>query len=112
MDFTCTARPSGQRLIVTVAGDVDLAAYPRFQAEAETYAGKGTDVVLECSGVTFLDSMGLRVLVEFRRTVTDAGHSFTLADPSHPVSRVLELAGVQRLFDTTAQPQPAGESTH
>lgn len=103
MDFTCTARPSGQRLIVTVVGDVDLAVFPKFQAEAEAYAGKDADVVLECSDVRFLDSMGLRVLVEFRRAVTEAGHTFTLADPSHAVSRVLELAGVQSLFATTTQ---------
>jgi anti-anti-sigma factor len=111
MNFTCTARPSGQRLVVTVAGDIDLAIYPRFQAEAEAWAGKDTDIILECSEVSFIDSMGLRVLVEFRRLVTEAGHTFTLAGPSRPVTRVLELAGVHSLFDVSDLPQPAGETT-
>jgi anti-anti-sigma factor len=105
MEFTCTAQQSGQRLIVAVAGDVDLAIHPRFQAESEAWADKGTDVVLDCSGVTFMDSMGLRVLVQLRHDVTRAGHSFALAAPSKPVTRVLELAGVQGVFELANCPE-------
>lgn len=102
MEFNCTARQSGQHLAATVAGDVDLAIYPRFAAEAEVWAGKDTDVVLDCSEVTFMDSMGLRVLVQLRQDLTEAGHTFTLTNPSKPVARVLELAGVRELFGLAA----------
>jgi stage II sporulation protein AA (anti-sigma F factor antagonist) len=98
MEFTCAARQSGRRLIVTVAGDLDLAVYPRLQAEADIWSGKGLDVVLDCSDVTFMDSMGLRVLVQLRRNLMDAGRTLVLANPSARVRRVLELAGVQGLF--------------
>jgi anti-anti-sigma factor len=99
MRFTCSAQQTEERLVATVAGDVDLAAHPRFQAEADAWAGKGADVVLDLSGVTFMDSMGLRVLVELRQAVVDAGHAFALAAPSRPVDRVLALAGLDKLFD-------------
>lgn len=98
MGFTCTARQSEQQITVTVTGDVDLAAYPALEAEAGVWGGAGTDVVLDCSEVTFMDSMGLRVLVQIWQAVTEAGHTLTLADPSIPVMRVLELAGVGQLF--------------
>lgn len=98
MAFTCTARQSDQRVMATITGDVDLAAYPVLQAEADSWTGTDTDVVLDCSQVTFMDSMGLRVLVQIHQTVTDASHTLTLTDPSTPVLRVLELAGVQQLF--------------
>jgi anti-anti-sigma factor len=107
MDFNCTAQQSEQHLVATVAGDVDLAVHPRFQAEADTWAGKDADVVLDCSGVTFMDSMGLRVLVQLRRALTAGGHTFALADPSERVSRVLELAGLRDLFEVAAPPQSA-----
>lgn len=110
MEFTCTAHQSGSHLIATIAGDVDLAIHPRFRAEAEVWAGKHTDVVLECSGVTFMDSMGLRVLVELWRNVTEAGHAFTLADPSKPVTRVLELAGLRDVFELADSPKPAADA--
>lgn len=101
MAFTCTARESAQQVVATVTGDVDLAAYPRLQAEAEAWVRTGTDVVLDCSQVTFMDSMGLCVLVQIYQAVTEADHTLTLADPSTPVMRVLELAGVQQLFRCT-----------
>lgn len=109
MEFTCAARQAGQRLIVTVAGDVDLAVYPRLQAEAEVWAAKDTDVAVDCSGVTFMDSMGLRFLVQLRQAVTAAGHTFSLVGPSQPVSRVLELAGLQTLFEQAIDPEPADQ---
>lgn len=105
MEFTCNARQSGQQLLVTLVGDVDLAAYPRLQAEADDWAGKALDVVLDCRDVTFMDSMGLRVLVQLRQTLTEAGRTLTLANASTPVRRVLQLAGVIAFFglDTDAQ---------
>jgi stage II sporulation protein AA (anti-sigma F factor antagonist) len=107
MEFSCTGWQSGHEVVLTVAGDVDLAVYPRFQAEAEAWASKQADTVLDCSGVTFLDSMGLRVLVYLMREVTEAGHAFLLADPSEPVLRVLELAGVKSLFSVRELAGPA-----
>ncbi|GAA2021466.1 anti-sigma factor antagonist [Catenulispora yoronensis] len=111
MKLTCTARQSGQQLIVTVAGDVDLAIYPRLRTEAQTWADNGTDVVMDCSGVTFMDSMGIRVLIQLRRAITDAGHTLALVGPSQPVVRVLELAGIQDLFEQAARPQADDETT-
>jgi anti-anti-sigma factor len=112
MGFTCIARQSEQQVVATITGDVDLAAYPRLEAEAAAWAGAGIDVVLDCSEVSFMDSMGLRVLVQIWQAVTDRGRSLILADPSTPVMRVLELAGVQQLFEYTHhRPGVAVEST-
>jgi len=68
-------------------------------AEAATWAANGSDVRLNCSGVTFMDSMGLRVLVGLWQNLTDADRTVTLIDPSERVSRVLDLAGVTQLFE-------------
>ncbi|NUP48382.1 MAG: STAS domain-containing protein [Catenulispora sp.] len=102
MEFSCTARQGERHVVLTVSGDVDLAAHARFQAEAEPWAAAPHDLILDCSGVTFLDSMGLRVLVQLRRLVTDDGREFALRAPSESVRRVLELAGVESLFPVVA----------
>lgn len=98
MGFTCTAQQSGQQILVNLTGDVDLAAYPALEAEADTWAHKGVDVVVDCSKVTFMDSMGLRFLLEVQQAATEAGHNFALANPSKPVMRVLELGRRTELF--------------
>jgi anti-anti-sigma factor len=56
------------------------------------------DLVVECSGVTFMDSMGITVLFYMMRGATEAGHGFALAAPSQAVTSVLRLAGIGGLF--------------
>lgn len=121
MEFSCTARQADGHVVLTVLGDVDLAAHARFQAEAEPWAAPPNHLIVDCSGVTFLDSMGLRVLVQLRRMVTEDGRDFVLRAPSPAVLRVLELAGVENLFtivdagargavepDDASDPDPVG----
>ncbi|GAA2010531.1 hypothetical protein GCM10009839_00540 [Catenulispora yoronensis] len=85
-------------MILTVAGDVDLAVHAAFQAALDEQWQGAENLVIDCSEITFLDSMGLRVLVQALQTATTNNHTFALAAPSAPVLRVLELAGVQSLF--------------
>lgn len=102
MEFSCSAKQFADHVLVTVAGDVDLAAHTQFQAELDqSWDAAATDLVLDCSQVTFLDSMGLRVLVHAMQRAAAANHTLSLAAPSQPVLRVLELAGVEDLFPVT-----------
>ncbi|MEY9929883.1 anti-anti-sigma factor [Catenulispora sp. GP43] len=98
MGFSCTTRKIAGRVVLIVAGDVDLAAHSRFETDVEQYWDGSTDLVLDCSQVTFLDSMGLRVLVQAVQRPSEKGRGVALAAPSTPVLRVLELAGVKDLF--------------
>lgn len=98
MEFSCTAKQIAGRVVLTVSGEVDLAAHLGFEAEIERSWDGSSDLVIDCSQVTFLDSMGLRVLVRTRQRAVDNGRDFALAAPSVPVLRVLELAGIRDLF--------------
>lgn len=111
MEFSCTARQLADRVVVTVGGDVDLAAHTRFEADLQQFWTGSSDLVIDCSQVTFLDSMGLRVLVQFKQQAAEKGREFALAAPSEPVLRVLQLAGVRDLFPVLgpiagAEPDP------
>ena len=103
MEFSCTAGQAGGRVVVTVAGDVDLAVHTRFEAAVGQSWDGSTDLVIDCSGVTFMDSMGLRVLVRAMQRAEAANRVVALAAPSQPVLRVLELAGVDGLFTMVAR---------
>jgi stage II sporulation protein AA (anti-sigma F factor antagonist) len=98
MEFSCTAKQVAGRVVLSVAGDVDLAVYDRFEAAVEVSWPASSDLVIDCSRVTFLDSMGLRVLVHAMQRAAEHGRDFALAAPSAPVLRVLDLAGVKDLF--------------
>jgi stage II sporulation protein AA (anti-sigma F factor antagonist) len=113
MEFSCTATQFANHVLLTVVGDVDLAVHGRFQADLEQSWDGSADLVVDCSRVSFLDSMGLRVLVHAMQRAAANSSVVTLAAPSQPVLRVLELAGVKELFTVTegpisdAEPDPA-----
>jgi anti-anti-sigma factor len=84
--------------VVAVAGDVDLAAADRLWSVLDEHVRAGASVVVDCSKVAFLDSMGLRTLIRAKHKADAAGARLTLAAPSEAVLRVLNLAGVADLF--------------
>jgi len=88
----------GQAVTVTVAGDVDLAAADTLWSVLDEYVHTGAQVVVDCSRVAFLDSMGLRTLIRAQHKAGASGAHLTLAAPSEAVLRVLQLAGVADLF--------------
>ena len=53
---------------------------------------------LDLSRITFIDSTGLRVLLEADAAARANGHSFTMRTPSAPVERILEIAGLKEHF--------------
>jgi anti-anti-sigma factor len=55
-------------------------------------------VVADLSGVGFLDSSGLRALLEAREALEAQGRSLELRDPSTRVTRLLELTATSSLF--------------
>ena len=89
--------------VVTVAGDVDLAAADTLWGVLDEYVRPGVAVVVDCSKVAFLDSMGLRTLIRAQQKADASGARLTLAAPSEAVLRVLQLAGVADLFVLDAE---------
>ncbi|MCK5053690.1 MAG: STAS domain-containing protein [Anaerolineales bacterium] len=87
-------------VVVTVTGRVDSVTYSEFESvlQAELEQGR-VNVALDFSGVEFISSAGLRVLVNARKTVKNAGGKIVIAQPSLQVSETLEIAGLEVLFE-------------
>jgi anti-anti-sigma factor len=92
------SKDNNQAVTVTVAGDVDLAAADTLWSVLDEYVHAEAQVVVDCSRVAFLDSMGLRTLIRAQHKASASGARLTLAAPSEAVLRVLHLAGVADLF--------------
>lgn len=56
-------------------------------------------VIVDLSGLSFIDSSGVAALVRTQQQMAAADHDLTLARPSHPVSRVFELLGISFLLE-------------
>lgn len=80
---------------MVLGGEVDAHTAPELAAHLDPLPGDaGTDVVLDLGGVDFIDSSGLRVLVEANRTATEADRRLVLRSPSPAVQRLLEISGL------------------
>ena len=81
------------------SGEVDLAGAPVLADEVDALAlGPGHRVVLDLSGVDFMDSSGLHVLVRLHRRVEEVGGELSVRDPSPQVRHLLELTGLLPLL--------------
>lgn len=80
-----------------IAGDIDASTVSALsEAFAGEHAAKDGSVVVDVEGVTFIDSSGLRVLLDLRSRVEPGG--VTLRAAPRSVRRLLELTGLSDSF--------------
>ncbi len=82
-----------------LTGEIDLYTAPSVrEAALQAITHHDGTLHIDLSGVTFMDSTGLEVLLATRRRAELSGGSLRLVDPTQSVLRVLEVTGVDRLF--------------
>ncbi len=107
--FSVTSeRPSDSLGIVALGGEVDIYTAPQFkECMLELLNGGVERLVIDMSGVTFIDSTALGVLIGGVRRVHGAGGSMALVVASRPVERVLTITGLDRVFTIHATREEA-----
>lgn len=84
--------------ILRLKGEIDLSSAELVTDRFAALAGRGlTDMVIDATGVTFMDSTGLHALVEGKRLVHEEGIRIFLV-PSPQMRRVLEMVFPDPLF--------------
>ena len=86
--------------VVEASGRIDAATASQLESALNAIAEAGRyNIVLDMSGVDFISSVGLRVLIDARRRCRRYNRGdLVLASPSANVNRTLELAGFHTLF--------------
>ncbi len=110
-----TKGDSGTRLYVR--GRIDLAAKPGLRNEfEEAILGACSDVVLDCSDVTFMDGGAILHLVELRDSLAARGRRLGLTALSTDVAQDIELLGLtgmlhtEQFLPTVEMPSPVSHS--
>lgn len=85
--------------VVSLPGDHDLATAPEIdKALHEALISRRATVVVDLSETTFLDSAVLDLLLRTRTRLAD-GRQLVLVCDDPTIQRVLEIAGVDQLFN-------------
>jgi anti-sigma B factor antagonist len=101
--FKVQAEKEGDLHTVEVVGELDQATAPQLRSVLAEAAGDGGSVLVDLSDCEFIDSTGLSLMVESKRTIDNGERRFAVCCPHQDVRRMLELTGIDKavgLFDT------------
>jgi anti-anti-sigma factor len=85
---------------IALSGQFDIASSDDASRALQALLRRGLElVVIDLSGLDFMDSTGIKFLVEGRDTARDLGVRLSLVQGGDLVRRVLTVAGVTALFD-------------
>lgn len=94
-DLEMRSQRDGDVHIITLAGEIDLANAD--DVEQELLRVEATDariIRVDLSGLTFIDSTAIRLLVLASARASADGNRLSLHNPSDRVLRVLHIAGI------------------
>lgn len=89
---------AGDSPVVTVRGELDIACRDSIGEAVARAAADSTRIVVDVSGVTFLDAGGLRALLA---AASESGAEVWLRGSPTPVRRIAEVAGLWEAWNAT-----------
>jgi anti-sigma B factor antagonist len=111
MDLRLRARDHEGIMVVEVAGELELHNAPQLRAELLRACEVDQPcVVVDLSGLTFIDSTGIGVLVGALKRTREHGGVLTLVCPVPRIRRVFEITGLLKalpLYETRQAAQEA-----
>jgi anti-sigma B factor antagonist len=85
--------------VLAIEGEIDLARSPELRALLHAYAKKKSPaLLLDFTGVVYVDSSGLATLIEYVRLAQPYGGKFGLAHVSARVKTIFDLVRLTEFF--------------
>jgi anti-sigma B factor antagonist len=84
--------------IVELRGEIDLESSPKARQVLLKVVDQGKPILVELSGVSYMDSSGIASLVEAYQKAKKKGAEFALVNVNPSVLRVLNLARLDKVF--------------
>jgi anti-anti-sigma factor len=95
MSVTASSNPQGAH-VITISGRFDFSCHPEFRAAFSSLSA-GTEVIVDFSTTTYIDSAALGMLLLLRDRVGDPRH-IRLANCKGQPDQVLRIANFHKLF--------------
>lgn len=108
MQIVTATHRQGDWTVITVAGELDVVGGPDLrQAVMREVQSGNRHLVFDLSGVDFLDSFGLGVIVGALKRVRLLDGDLRLVVPEPRVRRIFEVCDLDRVFDLHADVEVA-----
>ena len=93
---------SENSLFITIEGEIDhhTAKFIRAEIDKAIYYYRPQNAIMDLSAITSMDSSGLGLILGRYTQMVQLGGTFKLKDPTPEITKILVLAGVDRLIPT------------
>lgn len=98
-ELTASSHRDGDTQTLALHGELDLASAARVRAELEHIEASGAPrIVIDLSGLTFLDSSGVQLVLGAHARTLERGLDLQVRRGPAAVQRVFELCGVDKVL--------------
>ena len=100
-DLEVTVARDGDIVVVTVVGEIDLVTSTRLNRELDStldHDPPPARLRIDLEQVTFMDTIGIAVLLKARRRALEAGARFSVISTSPAIGRLFEITGLTSLL--------------
>ena len=88
--------------VIAPSGDIDGSTAPAFQEQVVAAARPNSRLLLDMSGVDFMSSAGLRVLLILYRQISANGSRVVISGLNEPIEEAMSATGFLKFFTTVA----------
>jgi len=96
--LSCPSEVSGDIVTLHPTGDIDLNTVGIFRDALRRAAEIGRRVIVDLTGVTYIDSTGFRELAVWQRRLRERGRRMALVNPNGPMRKMLRVMGFDALL--------------
>lgn len=101
MDLAVNWADDGREMIVRIAGDLDATSSKNLKRtlEAQIEQNRPSTVIVDCSGLNYIDSTGLGVLVSAMKKVHEHGGKIRVTHLKPYLQKIFRVTGLTGIFE-------------
>jgi anti-anti-sigma factor len=104
--FRLEERRAGDRTVLAVHGELDLATVDAVKARLDALRAELAPVVLDLDALEFMDSTGIRLVLQAMQDAQRSGWDFAVTRGSGPVRRLFRAARIDDRLPSAEAPEP------
>jgi anti-sigma B factor antagonist len=94
--FRTEERP--EAIVLHPSGEVDLSTVSSLWSMLKSAGEDGRSVIVMLSGVTYIDSTGIKAFLDVHRLFRQRAQRLVLADPTSMVRKVIEITALEKII--------------
>jgi|SRR5690625_3574178 len=100
MDLEINVIDEGQKLIVKLAGEIDIYTAPKLKEALTSHTKKANNVlIVDLAEVNYMDSTGLGVFISVLKSTREHDSSFQIVNLQERVLRLFTITGLDEIMN-------------